>query len=1055
MQACSGSGANAVDRTPDAIAAEKPDGTRFMVAGLHDAGTTANLKIIEMKMGRLVEVFGQAKDLNTGILSPVPMYADYVIAQTLTSIPFKYQLSFNPVTSKESLLILSDVTTDEGLALFDELLADTQASMEPIFDPGLNSAAVQSMVPRNAAILITFNDLIDPDSVNSETVRVAQGVPPVIPYQARIIPDMSTGGLVAEGSRTVFYPSRIIVDPTISTLESFSSDPPLTVNGVGFPPSVTTSVANLSIRIPTLEDAASGQQSILRNPTNHAVAYSGNGTIDSSSSTRDILRTMRSGGPNDVTSDDYNGFLPDDDGPEVVGSQPLQVTVPPQTNPGSGDRLAFIIPEVQFDSSRCSQIPVVGDVITQSGVIAEVTQQGSAPLDGAVRDLNVRLLLYPTIWDSFHPLDDNGQVQGFLEWEITGVGTGEFLSIYDSTADAGDESCFLRVLPTPPFPEQPGTGLIPDSTVSVRFSEPMDPTSITAFDSMTFTRKETPETANDYVVGSVLQSLDLQNFTFEPDVPLAHAASVADSYFLTLTGGENGPTDLAGNGLQSVIPSAEMRISPFAAVEINGGRVTRFTTPNEESLNPNGNDNKPEWNGQHLFDLNRELIRPRSVIRYTGSADRDQALPGIMTPIASGVITPLSGLGSKMQTVYRSVDFGYTISDTTNFNLDIEGMAWSPIGGQVIADHFDEFEIRLSHGKSLPDEAIDPASLFPKYPQSGLKKTFGNNILSGAVDPQRTVHPKNLGYTVSPGDLFSVSSGTLMMPYPLNRTVAAEDRELYTWRDTRILKRAAAGGRGAEVEQWEFATGTSQLLYTTNNVPTVGLPLLMEFRTYPDVAALGLNSFDISIAINTSSRPYFRAFSTGGRDQGNQDQTVDPDIEESANGGFNPGSNPPGATTYGLDPVFYIGALDFVIRVSTSHSVWFKVTASGNDMVFPEFSPATTEPKQIDQPLGTSVVLAFRGAQNVGNPSTNALFDASEIDPYGDHYHQPVTLFPHDTIWANNGITFTNGQENWFDNISGIDGSHYFQVRATFLSNPVTALIPELSALAVSWKEQE
>src|SRR5205085_495226 len=46
-------------------------------------------------------------------------------------------------------------------------------------------------------------------------------------------------------------------------------------------------------------------------------------------------------------------------------------------------------------------------------------------------------------------------------------------------------------------------------------------------------------------------------------------------------------------------------------------------------------------------------------------------------------------------------------------------------------------------------------------------------------------------------------------------------------------------------------------------VPSIGLPLLMEFRTYPDDGALGLNLFDVGQVV-LNGRPNVRAFSTGG-----------------------------------------------------------------------------------------------------------------------------------------------------------------------------------------------
>ena len=59
-------------------------------------------------------------------------------------------------------------------------------------------------------------------------------------------------------------------------------------------------------------------------------------------------------------------------------------------------------------------------------------------------------------------------------------------------------------------------------------------------------------------------------------------------------------------------------------------------------------------------------------------------------------------------------------------------------------------------------------------------------------------------------------------------------------------------------------------------MPTIGLPMLMEFRTYPSTQANGQNGFRIAIAINSSANPFFRNFSTGGVLNG-QTLIVDPD----------------------------------------------------------------------------------------------------------------------------------------------------------------------------------
>jgi len=85
--------------------------------------------------------------------------------------------------------------------------------------------------------------------------------------------------------------------------------------------------------------------------------------------------------------------------------------------------------------------------------------------------------------------------------------------------------------------------------------------------------------------------------------------------------------------------------------------------------------------------------------------------------------------------------------------------------------------------------------------------------------------------------------------------------------------------------------------YAPGSVPTIGLPLLLEFRCYPDAATGGLNRFDISLASANSSRPNRRAFSTGGQSTSGI-VTIDPDLQAVATGGFDPNSQPtPGAPT--------------------------------------------------------------------------------------------------------------------------------------------------------------
>jgi hypothetical protein len=245
----------------------------------------------------------------------------------------------------------------------------------------------------------------------------------------------------------------------------------------------------------------------------------------------------------------------------------------------------------------------------------------------------------------------------------------------------------------------------------------------------------------------------------------------------------------------------------------------------------------------------------------------------------------------------------------------------------------------------------------------------------------------------------------------------------------------------------------------------------LEFRCWPDDGAVGVNRFDTSIAVTVSTQPYFRAFSTGGINTNFERVLVDPELESVANGGFNPNSFPnPGAPTFGQDNEFYIGSVDFVVRVSRSYSVWFPVVDPQNGGTFENarFYPPTIEPSQEDQPIGSDIQVAFRGAVNVqsdSDPYEDVLANAGRLDIYGDHYidntsscdlsvnHDRFTKCPPVAPQVNTPISFLDNVDRWFDDPAEVDGSAYYQARLTFTANAETGLTPELSAFAMTWSK--
>ena len=177
----------------------------------------------------------------------------------------------------------------------------------------LGTSGVFSMLPRNsAALVLTFDDLIDPDTINRNSIQLATGLPlPAFPFEARIFPSD-----VLRGRR----PRR----PAVPDARRDRPDDQR-ARGVRVEPaarhqrdrsarrascSATRTPSFGSRRGPTRRRAS---PPCISNLTDHQLGTSGNGPVDnSSSSTRPVTRAFRSGGRPDLISDPFNGFLRDE-----------------------------------------------------------------------------------------------------------------------------------------------------------------------------------------------------------------------------------------------------------------------------------------------------------------------------------------------------------------------------------------------------------------------------------------------------------------------------------------------------------------------------------------------------------------------------------------------------------------------------------------------------------------------------------------------------------------------------------------------------------------------
>lgn len=1042
--------------------------SKQFVVDANFGGQQTAIQLREAYWGRLVDVV-DSQDQTQAV--------DLVVGQNLADNSL-YDFSTNPITEKTTVKIKFGAGTTQYVAAFQNLVADS--NLTRISDVGLNPVLTIPFIPRNAAILLKFDDLLDPDTIDGLTVRLLTGNPPTTPFLGRVLPDLNHGDLAEFDGHTglEFYTTRVVIDSTVSSFDAESTGLP--VNSLGFPGSLSLGQANLEVRIPTQVAPEANQTRVLRNPTNHALSVSGSGTVDNESLTRDVVRTLRTGGTGDATGDPNNGFLPDDEAPSILGRQPVVFAA---INPVVGTDDLFVT-DLQFAFTPCALRLRVGDVLQQAvnnctvfAVVACPPGQTCGPGQAAAGSISNGLLsdVYFRYVRSGGNPDDPCQQASFVANQVAQLGVS-----YTPGLHAGVEPCFLT-FSTVGAP--PNRNVATDSTVAIRFSEPMDPSSLTAFDTFTLTRYDRgytdvnadpvdtdPESLptaaplyRNFVVGRVTASTDLREFRFRPLLPFTHAVNVSEAVYVTLRApstGVPGVRDLAGNGLAVTFDTPDtaasdgivgFELDPTAGQQRTDGFVFRFDridmVPGTESDPGAGDPDQPgfglpEFRGEFLIDGAAQLLRPRPVTRFQMAADRTQPVPSRMVPFAQGVQTPISRYGSKLQTIWRYCDVGFAVLDEQFFNIDVEHLYWAPAGGAVVADTIPRMEISLTTSLRQPDEALDP-NLLPLFPNSGLVTTFSSNVLDAANDPLRTVHPGPFGvpgYVIQPIDALLTQTGTTVMPWPLNFDITADKRSYYTWRNTSVLAKGAPDGTGVELAV-ETAPLAPADIYGPGLVPTIGLPLLMEFRCYPNDAITGANAFDISLAVANSSRPNFRAFSTGGFNTSGQAVVREPDLQDVALGGFNPASTPtPGAGTLPADNSFYVGAADMVIRVSRAFSTWFDSGSAGV-----RYQEPVIEPPTADQPAGTQIQLAFRGANLV--TVANLRWNADALDAYGEipTGAQP-TYFQNNSTWRS-----TMAQISSPDGVQ--PGARFFQMRLTFVSNAATNLTPTLSALGVSWRE--
>lgn len=695
--------------------------------------------------------------------------------------------------------------------------------------------------------------------------------------------------------------------------------------------------------------------------------------------------------------------------PFVVGRLDGQIT-----QVLAGPQPGLFLVQFQFASGACAFAPQLGDVFQTATHAAQVIGASAPPQGGLTNRLRVQLVQGNPL--TFAP------------------GAAQLRARWDPSLGA-PAACFVTI--SPPPGSAPASDVSTQATITVEFSEPMLAGSVQSTGTWTLSQADPSGPLGELVPAKIAVDPSGTRFTFSPVLPLRHRQGEAEVLEMRMLAGPFGITDWVQTPLEQALPDLKLQLAVAQPSVRSDGLTFSFASADEDG------DALPDLRGQVLYAPLQNFVTGRPVQRFSSVVDTSQPLVAAMNVSPIGLQNPLNPFGARQMSVWRHVDMGLGLLDEQTHNLDVEGLNWAP-SQPVVSDQFSQFRMAFAHSASLPDEAVD-AGLLPLYRFSGLGVTFADNLLDGLS----VVHDKAMGYTISPADGFLSATGTLLQPWPLNRNVSPTQYAYWTWRDTAVVE---VGGDpsapGADPLRLAQVTGNQDLVgfYPGGQVPSIGQPLLSEFRTYPDASALGVNQLKTSFALNSSFRPTFRAYSGGGLDSLGVADFVDPDNEPVATGGYTSSGLP----TAPVDNTVLWGQVDFVTRISRAHTRWLD-TGAARDFV----QQTVIEPGLFGLPAGTQVRLAFRGASDVHSVSGQPWLDAERYDPYGDGYTQAQldTLLGAGVAIPFEVVEFpVDGDKGWHDSLDALDGARWVQVRLTFVANAATSNQPAMAGFALAWQ---
>ncbi|MFH2002540.1 MAG: hypothetical protein ABIK28_22905, partial [Planctomycetota bacterium] len=281
-----------------------------------------------------------------------------------------------------------------------------------------------------------------------------------------------------------------------------------------------------------------------------------------------------------------------------------------------------------------------------------------------------------------------------------------------------------------------------------------------------------------------------------------------------------------------------------------------------------------------------------------------------------GVRWPIgAGSGCRFQHVYRNGDVSPDVQTFEGTLLDLIGMSWSPVGGNVENTTVEKMSIGISYTDITPLTTHGATGGgIPNAPQSGLLRAFDSNVSPYIQEMVVGTQNSGVAYTVDRHNIFTpknTPAGYAYLPFP------------------------------------DFKKGFA---YDSSR------SLLIEYRLDPNVTT-GLsnkNGFTYSPGIISSTLPRFRIYSVGGSTLGPIYGATHPESTPDARGPVTTSIIP---NDYG-DNCRYFMIFNYVKRISTIEAPFLgKTVDPGEDL---HFLNPSIQPPLSEVPPGAALSIEFQ-----------------------------------------------------------------------------------------------